>query len=292
MKKTTFHIAVMLMAVTVWSCGNGKPQKNCVLTEVTDTAHVPARIISAAPLITEVVYALGIEDRLVGRTNYCSYPPQAQQVTSIGNIKDPSLETIVSLKPDLMITSTHFEPSVYEKLVTLGIHVQRVLNQQSIEGAYETIRQVGKLTGAAAKADSLVEAMERRKATILKRIGQPHNAPTVYYVVGFGKNGDFTAGGDTFISHLVTLAGGQNIAHDIKGWRYNLETLMNRNPDIILIRKDWKEAFCKQTPYSNLTAVKNGRVYEIDHHLFELNGPRIMDGLEALVSLIHGQASK
>ena len=144
---------------------------------------------------------------------------------------------------------------------------------------------MAQLTGCPEKGDSLIAQMEIRKKAALERIPLNREKPTVYYVVGYGKNGEFTGGGDTFIHHLITLAGGKNIAADIKGWNYNLEDLMTQNPDIILICQGWKEAFCSQAPYNKLKAVQNNHVYEVNKYMIEVNGPRIIDGLESLIDI-------
>lgn len=286
MKTLLSLLTVLTLLFT--ACHNGHKQATPTTAATTDSTP-PVRIVSAAPLLTEVIFALGQQNRLVGRTDYCTYPAATQAVASIGSLMDPSIETIINLKPDVVLVSTHFKREVSDKLNRLGIKTQRIFHQSSSDGAYQTIRDVARLTGCPQRGDSLIALMEARKNAALARIPQNAQGPTVYYVVGFGKNGDFTGGSDTFIHHLITLAGGRNIAADMQGWNYSLEKLVAQNPDIILIRQGWKEDLCAQTPYNKLKAVANNRVYEINKDHFEINGPRIVEGLDNLVDIFYGK---
>ena len=113
--------------------------------------------------------------------------------------------------------------------------------------------------------------------------------PRVYYVVGFGEAGDFTAGGDTFIGTIIEMAGGDNVAKDLQGWQYSLEKLIEQDPDIIICSKyyDAKAGIEQAQGYKDLRAVKEGRLLEIDNNLLDRQGPRLADGLEELAKLIH-----
>ncbi|TAJ10752.1 ABC transporter substrate-binding protein [Marinilabiliaceae bacterium JC017] len=290
MKK--FSTTVLLIAL-MCSC-TLSPDSKTKKIEFTDSfdQHIvlekaPARIVSCAPLITEIIYALGEEKRLCGRTDYCVYPPQAAAVSSIGGLMDPCLECIVKLEPDLVLASTHFKKSVADKLGQLNYPVAVMMSQQSIAGAEELISKIGQVLGVTVKADSVITHMQQERQRIIAKLPVDAPHPSVYYVVGFGKQGDYTAGGDTFIHELITLAGGKNVAADVKGWGYSLEALMDKDPDVIIIKNPMKQAFCETEPYNQLSAVKNNRVYEIDNHLIEINGPHIMEGLEQLVDIFH-----
>lgn len=287
-KHTIVAVAMLLLAA---GCGQqskpGNAHNVCAADSVATDSIPPTRIISGAPLLTEVLFALGQQHRLIGRTDYCKYPEEAATIPSVGSVMDPSIETIIEMKPDIVITSTHFKREVSDKINKLGIKTRRIFHQSSSDGAYKTIRDVARLTGCPQKGDSIIAQMEHRKTAILASIPKDVAQPSVYYVVGFGKNGDFTGGSDTFIHHLITLAGGRNIATDTEGWNYSLEKLMTQNPDIIIMRTGWKDAFCSQTPYNKLKAVQNNRVYEINKDLLEINGPRTVDGLALLVNLFY-----
>jgi iron complex transport system substrate-binding protein len=247
----------------------------------------PQRIISAAPAITEIVYALGEERRLVGRTDFCDFPSQVKNIVSIGGLEDPSIETIASINPDLIVASTHFQKEMVAKIEQLKIPIVILKNQTSFKGTYELIRTVASIFKVESRADSIIQKMKAEVSEVEALVSKVTTKPTVYFVIGFGKTGDYTAGGDTFIHQLIEMAGGTNVAADLKGWSYSIEKLIEQDPDVIIIRTGDKEIFCKTSGYTNLKAVKTGRVYEIDNNLFEIMGPRLSKGLKELYNILH-----
>jgi iron complex transport system substrate-binding protein len=251
----------------------------------------PERIVSVAPNITEIIFALGKGGLLAGRTEYCDYPPEARKVESIGSLLEPNIEKIVALNPNIVIASTHFQKDVLKKLEGLGIKVAVLYGAEDFDGVYFTISQVGKIVGAVPKADQLIAAMKRKAETITGRVrGKPR--PKVYYLVAFGKTGDYTAGGDTFIGKMLAMAGGSNVAGDSKGWQYSLEKLVEKDPDCIICAKSYASlgALRHAAGYRELTAVKAGKVLEIDNNLLDRQGPRLVEGLETLARFLHPEA--
>jgi iron complex transport system substrate-binding protein len=251
----------------------------------------PERIVSVAPNITEIIFALGKGGLLAGRTEYCDFPPEARKVESIGGLLDPNIEKIVALNPDIVIASTHFQKEALKKLEDLGVKVAVLYGAADFDGVYFTIAQVGKIVDAVPQADRLIAAMRRKVATITGRVrGQPRTK--VYYLVGFGKAGDYTAGGDTFIGKMLALAGGANVAGDSKGWQYSLEKLVEKDPDAIICAKNYAslEALRHAAGYRELTAVRAGKVLEIDNNLLDRQGPRLVEGLETLARFLHPEA--
>ena len=103
--------------------------------------------------------------------------------------------------------------------------------------------------------------------------------PKVYYVVGFGPTGNFTAGGNTFINDIIRMAGGRNIAEEVEGWNYSLEALMQENPDYIIVRREDSAAFCGMKPYNTLDAVRKGHVIGIVSGTLDLQVPRNIDAI-------------
>lgn len=264
--------------------------------EVTDSAGItvafdryPARVISAAPNVTETIFALGKGDALVGRTDFCDYPPGASSVPSIGNLMDPNLETIVELQPDVVIASTHFQRDVAATLNELGIPVLYFFDPKSFEGTYEIISRIGAAIGAEAEAERVVGQMRAEVAEVLKTVEEAEHHPSVYYAIDFGQWGDFTAGGDTFLGRLLEMAGGDNIASDLEGWSYSFEKIVEADPDLIICSVYWdaRERLLTTDGYKDLRAVAEGRVYEIDNNLVDRQGPRLAEGLRALAEIIH-----
>ncbi|WP_125153145.1 ABC transporter substrate-binding protein [Clostridium rectalis] len=253
----------------------------------------PERIISLAPNITETIYAIGKDNKLVGRTDFCDYPQKVKEVTSIGGLQDPNIEKIVELKPDIVIASTHFKRDVLKKLEDLGIKVAVLYGAEDFEGAYNTIKSVGKLLNSNKKATETIKNMKNKVDGVIKKVaGKP--TPSVYYVVSFGKTGDFTPGKDTFIDKSITMAGGNNSASDAVEWKYSLEKLLEKNPDIVICSKyfNTKDSFKSTNGYKDLSAVKNNKLFEIDNNMLDRQGPRLADGLEALAKIIHPEAFK
>lgn len=284
----------LLITFIGFSCNNCKKQKSKTVHQFTDAhgekfeiSKTPERIISCSPAITEIIFALHEEKKLVGRTNFCVYPPEVKDITPIGGLMDPSLEVILQLKPDLVIASTHFKSAVAQRIEELGIPFAWLLSQESVDGAGVLILNVGQLIGEEDKAKNLWADIQKDMAHTVSMIPQDVKKPTVYYAVGFGKGGDYTAGGNTFISELITMAGGTNIASDIDGWAYNLEALLQNDPDMIMIPESMYDAFCQHDQYKKLSAVKNHHVYPVDHHLVEMNGPRVNIALRTFAHIFY-----
>jgi iron complex transport system substrate-binding protein len=118
--------------------------------------------------------------------------------------------------------------------------------------------------------------------------------PTVYYVAGFGKSGDFTAGKNTFIGNMIEIAGGKNAADDAIGWKYSVEKLVEKDPDILICSKFYasKKGIEATTGYKDLNAVRNGKLLEVDDNIIVRQGPRLAEGLEAIAKLIHPELFK
>lgn len=253
----------------------------------------PQRIISLGPNITETIFALGRGDKLVGRTDFCDYPADVKNISSIGSLQSPSIEKIVDLKPDLVIGSTHVEKGVIKKLEDLGIKVVCFYGQENFEGAYDTISKVGQVLNANDKSKEVVDNMKKKVEDITTKAANK-GTPSVYYVIDFGKYGDFTAGKDTFIDKAITMAGGKNVAEDAIGWKYSVEKLLERNPDILICSQyfDSKSRLKQSNGYKDLDAVKKGKLYEIDNNMLDRQGPRLADGLEALAKIIHPELFK
>lgn len=256
----------------------------------------PTSIVSLSPAVTETVYAIGLGDKLVGRTDYCNYPEEVSKVKSIGTITEPNIEAIVALKPDIVIGSSLTTKEVVSQLENLGVKVAVIFNNEDFEGVYSTINSIASIFGNETKdkAASVVSSMKTKIEDVQKKVSAASSSPKVYYVVGFGEYGDFTAGGDTFVDKILTTAGGTNIAKDVQGWNYSLEKLIENNPDIIICPLDQggKEAFAKAENYKDLNAVKENKVYDINQDLINVQGPRIADGVEAMAKIIHPELFK
>ena len=248
----------------------------------------PKRVISVGPNITETIYAIGAEDKLIARTDYCDYPEDVLNKDSIGSLREPNIEKILELNPDLIIASTHFDPEVLKKLEGLNLKVAVLYGEESFEGAYNTIEKTGIFLNKEVNAQKIIEDMKSKVNDAIEAVkDQPK--PEIYYVVSYGEGGDYTATGETFISQIIEMAGGKNAADDAQGWKYNIEKLVEKDPDILICPKyfDSKQGIIQANGYKELTAVKEGRLFEIDNNMLDRQGPRIADGLEELAKILH-----
>lgn len=250
----------------------------------------PQKIISVAPNVTEMLYKLGVEDKLVGRTDYCDYPAEVSKVESIGTLNSPDIEKIISLEPDVVITSTHFDEANTAKLEAAGIQVIGLYEENQVTGVYTMIEILGTAVNKEAEAAQTVEEMKATVDEVTEKV-KGLEQPSVYYVVSYGES-DYSAPDNTFIGQMIKMAGGSNIVPASDSWAYSLEALIEADPDIIVIRKGEKEAFCSSAAYKELTAVKEGKVYEIDNNLLDRQGYRNAEGLKELATIFHPEAFK
>lgn len=249
------------------------------------------RVVSIAPSVTETIFALGRGDLLKGRTDYCDYPPEALAIPSIGSLREPDIEAIAELNPDIVIASTHFTKESLEKLTALEIPVVVLADQDSFEGVYSTIEDIGLITGSQEESKALIASMENTVSSVIEAV-EGRDRPSIYYVIGFGEYGDFTAGGDTFINQIISMAGGNNIAAGIKGWSFSLEQIVDLDPDILVCSKFWntKNSIMAANGYKDLRAVKSNNLFEIDNNMLDRQGPRLAEGLYTLAKILHPDA--
>ena len=254
----------------------------------------PQSMISLAPSNTEILFALELGDRVMAVSEYCNYPLEAQNKIKIGGFSTVNIEKVVSLKPDLVLATGGVQEAVVEELGRLGLTVI-ALNAKSIEEVFENIRLVGKAAGELEAARELTTKLEQRtKAVTDKAKDLPEGQrPRVFYEIQYEPL--MTAGPGTFIDNLIHLAGGVNIASDAaaKYPVYNLEMLIERNPEVIII-SFWHgsiaasvEAVKSRKRWQIIDAVKNNRVYGINADLVSRPGPRIVDGIEEMARFIH-----
>lgn len=245
----------------------------------------PERIVSVAPNMTELLYELGVGHKVVGRTDYCDYPAEVTDVESVGAIDKPDLEKIISLEPDVVIGTTFTEEGI-AKLATADIPVIVLHEEGTVDGVYVMIEDMGQVVNRNQEAVALVEEMKTTIADVDEKT-KDLEKPTVYYVVGYGEYGDYTAGGDTFVGGMLEMAGGDNIAKDISGWNISLEKLIESDPDIIIISEWMKDDFVNAPNYSELSAVKNDKVYTMDVNMLERQGYRNAEGILTLAKIFH-----
>jgi iron complex transport system substrate-binding protein len=285
-------ILLAALATSALSCNSRRTSSagaRTVIDELGRSVQVPAlpqRIVSLAPSVTEVLFALGAGERVAGITSYCDYPPEAKLKPAVGDTLRPSLEKMVTLKADLVIisTSSQVEASV-QRLEELGIPVY-VSNPRSIDGVLESIDKIGDLIGIRERARELTDELRARIATVEARVAGT-GLPSVFVILGTEPL--ITAGAGSFINNLMNRAGARSISAEAKGDypQYSIEAVVAGQPEIIFLQAGGNELpeRLRQTP-----AARSNRVYHIDDDLLLRPGPRIVDGLERIAARIHPES--
>jgi iron complex transport system substrate-binding protein len=248
----------------------------------------PQKVVSLSPVTTEIIAAVGGIDKLVGKTSYCDYPKEIKDIDEIGDLITVNIEKIVELEPDLVIGSAYLDQGVREQLENAGVTVVTIYTEDSFEGTYKDIETIGKILGKVKEADKVVADMKTKVETIKEKVAKAKTEPSVYFVVGFGAGGEFTATGDTFIHEMIEMAGGKNIAYDGVQWSFSLEKIVERNPEQVIYSSVLdKNELIMSNGFKDLDSIRKGNVFSIEANLIERTGPRLAEGLEALAKLIH-----
>ncbi len=251
----------------------------------------PQRVVALAPSITEIIFALGQEHRLVGVTRFSDYPAAAQQLPKVGSYVHLDAERIVALSPDLCIGIKDGNPiAVIEQLQSFGIPVFAV-DPKDLGSVMRSVRAIGSLLGDDARARGLVAGMRERLTRIQARVEQTDRRPGVFFQIGVSPI--VSVGSDTFINELITLAGGTNLAAGPNPYpRYSREQVIALAPDVMIItsmaRKESFDRIKSQwLEWEAIPAVRRRAVHVVPSNLFDRPTPRLVDGLELLARLIH-----
>jgi iron complex transport system substrate-binding protein len=253
------------------------------------------RVISLAPNITEIVYAIGAESKLVGRTDYCNFPKEVKKIETVGEIFTPSFEKILSLKPDIVIASSHTTQKTYQKLNEYGINILVMDKVKNLEDIYSIINKMGLILKKEENANKLNKNLQERIIELsISDKEKEENSIKIYYMLSYGKSGDYTAGGDTFLGSIISKSGAINIANDLSGWKYSIERIITEDPDIILYSSDYIdiEQLKNDNIYKQLRAVREGQIYQIDEDILVRPGPRIWKGIVEIQSILKKYKSK
>jgi iron complex transport system substrate-binding protein len=242
----------------------------------------PERIISLAPSNTEILFALGLGEKVVAVTEYDNYPEEATRKELIGGFKTVNIEKVVFLNPDLILATGGIQLEIVEKLRELDLAVV-IIDAKDFEGIFDNIRLVGKITDSENEVKSLVDTLSERVQEIEERKSDETLAPRVMYVIW----GDplMVAGPDAFANDIIELAGGENIFADalIQYPTVSFESVIERDPEVIIFggHKAYNSTgFNHQAGWEEISAVKNNRVHTINADIVSRQGPRIVDALE------------
>lgn len=265
--------------------------------------QAPKRIVSTAPSITELLYALGIGDRVVGVDRFSRYPSDALKKPKIGDYANPNLEAIAALRPDLVIIPTN-PVKLAERLGTLRLKVLEI-DQESIAKLYESFRIVGQATGATGQAERLAATVRAQLEAVRARAA-PLKKTRMMFVVGRTPNrldGLIVVGQASYLNEIIALAGGENVFRDaIASYPgVSLEEVLARNPDVIVDMGEMadtigvtdtrkREVVNLWERLNSVAAVKQHRVYAVASDIYVEPGPRVVDAAKAFLEMLHPEA--
>ena len=285
---------------------------------VTNLEANPERIVSLSPSNTEILFAVGAGDKVVGVTDYCNYPTELEarirtdEIARVGGYWDPSVETIVSLKPDLVLVSTaqctvktnncktncsrrcELTTKVAKRLERLGLNVL-TLSPHSIDDVLGNILLVGNATGNSVEATDFVETLKQRINMVVTKSKAVSHKPKVYFEVW--NNPYITVNSETWIGNLIRLAGGTNVfGETVSEWPIiRSEDVIQQNPDIMVfpvipgVARFWEsfEAVKNRPGWNKISAVITGSLYQVSRDCISRPGPRLVESLELLAEMIN-----
>lgn len=256
---------------------------------------VPKRIVSLGPSNTEILYALGLGDRVIGVTDYCNYPEEAREKAKVGGYSTVNLEKVVALEPDLVLAAFGNTEDAIERLRGLGLTVVS-LNPETIEDVLSDIELIGEITGKETEASVCTDGLNQRIRAVTEKTVALKERPSVAQVVWYDPI--WVSGNRTFQDELIRMAGGENAFDASDGWTIvGLEEFFTTDPQYVIVNSGTgmgdssydilHDFFTKEPRFQNLSAVRNGHIYTIDADIISRGGPRIVDALEVVANDLH-----
>lgn len=306
-----YRLIIVFSIVMLSGCGNERTQTNTdksswlVVIDALDREVAfdapPQRVISVSPKNTELIYAMGLQDRLIAVTEFCNYPPEAQKLKKIGGFTSETinLERIVELEPDLILCSSGMHESLVEKLDNLGLK-SLVLGAESLAGMYDEMELLGKVCDApdaAGKLSQSLKARVRRVEDVVAGIPESQR-PKVFYMVW--DDPLMGAGPRSFIGEILTIAGGRNILEDVREQPYpyvSHEAVVSRNPQFIFAPTTHSqevdpEKIAQQPGWEAVDASRLHQIYLLDGDQVSRRGPRMVDALETIAADLYPERFK
>ncbi len=300
--KNCFPVLIVLLLLTAVPAGctrEGAPPTTGEVTlvdlanrEVSLDGEVE-RIVSLSPGNTEIVFALGLGERVVGVTDYCNYPSEALAKEKVGGFSDPNVEVILTLKPDLVLAGSMHE-EVVAQLEERAIPVL-VMEPETVSQVYEAIRLIGTAAGVKEKAETVASGLEQQINGVQEKLAAltDDEKVTVYYELWYDP--PMTVGNRTFIHEVITAAGGKNVFADIEDDypTVSSEAVAEKNPRVILYPDDHGtaemvlEQYYARPGWSGIAALKDERIYRVDSDPFNRPGPRMGQAIQKVAALLY-----
>ena len=249
----------------------------------------PRRVVSLAPSVTEILFAVGLDAEVVGVTTFCDYPAKAKTRPKVG-AAIPNLEAILGLKPDLVVGTDSIRQDVLAKLEQLKIPVF-VLSAKTLEDVLGHISTVGRMVGHEPEARRVVQGLRDRLAEIRRRTASVRRVRTFYVV-----NTDplISVAQGSFIHHMIETAGGENVVGRAQAPypKVSVEEVLRQDPEVILFPVGATEGIPEAEQqfwrrWTNLSAVAHNRLHQIRGELINRPGPRVIDGTELMARYLH-----
>jgi iron complex transport system substrate-binding protein len=265
-------------------------QQGHALTSRDDTGQVvhfiepPKRIVSLAPNMTEILFSIGAGNQVVGVTDFCDYPKEARRKARVGG-GQIQLEAVLALKPDLVVANADLQPGVIKQLHRLGVIVA-AYRPHDWNSVIQTIKRLGLITGRNTSALGLIRKMNAKKMSVMKKM-EGRKRYRVFIEVW--NKPLMTAGPGTFLHELIVMAGGVDISSDLKRpWAVvSAEDVLRKDPEIIILTCKNKQELLHRSGWEGVTALREGRVYEVDPDIFSRPGPRLADALDCLAGILN-----
>jgi len=304
-RKIFFLLSMLVISSFLMSCSSTVVEPTVeVSTEIslvdglgrTVSLESPATsIVSLSPSNTELLYAVGAGDKIVGRDSFSDYPEEAVDLPDVGGgYSEYNLEMLVNLDPDLVLAAEINTAELVQSIEDLGITVFYISNPIVLDDLYASIENVGVLTGNKENAQQVISQAKQRADVVVDAVAKAENTPVVFYELdATDPTKPYTPGPDTFYSTLISMAGGKNIGDAMSSaWaQISLEELVLQDPDLILLGDAmWgitPESVGEREGWDTLSAIHAGNVLPFDDNLLARPGPRLIDGLEALAHVIH-----
>ena len=255
------------------------------------------RVVSLAPSVTEMIFAAGGDDRLVGVTTFCNYPEQAKSIAKVGDTMNPNMETIVALRPDVVFVSTASQIEAFAKTLEQNGIAVYVMNPATLDDVLENLHQLGIIFNTDNTTSELIETLKDRMWAVrltfdLQRdetqIEHDNRVHPVKVFVQVSKEPLFTIGKESFLNNLLESAGGRSVTANVTTAypKLSKETALALQPEAIIL-SDSEDNSEPNDVFKNSPAVKNGRVYRINADILSRPGPRLVDALEEIAKYLH-----
>lgn len=285
MTKKNFIIILALVCLLFASCSKNTQTITDDFNRKVEVKKDIKKIVCLSPGIGEMIYKFSMQKYLVGRSDFCVLPQEISNVESLGGLYNVDVNRIKEIKPDIVLCSSILPKSTIDTLQNNGIAVVVFKDNKTVESMYKSITLLGKIFNKESLSESMINDI-KKQITLLDKSKQT-NKPKVYYVIGFGNKMDLTANSNTLIGNILYLSGCDNIAKDDKDMIFSQEELEKIQPDYIFVRQEDYDRFIITSPYSQLNAVKNNKVFPINSNLLGSLSPSNVSAIKYISSIIN-----